>query len=114
MLRKISDSINHCVKCDDETKYLIWAFNQDLILEPVCWRCFERADKRINVRPGWTRTGRNKLILSQPVYADGKQNDLRAGLRVVKKSGGVENQMEREIPATARPADSKRELAKAA
>lgn len=113
MLRKISDSINHCVKCDDETRYLTWAFNHDLILEPICWRCFERADKHINVRPGWKRLARNNFYTTQPVYADGRQNQSRGNLRLVKTNGS-ENQTKERIPAKARFAGSKRAMARAA
>jgi hypothetical protein len=96
MLRKISDSINHCVKCDDENKYLIWAFNHDLILEPVCWRCFERADKHLNTKSGWKRKHRNL----NPVWIsqfDRRQKDNRSRLRLVR---GSETEM-RQKPATA-------------
>ncbi len=83
MLPKISDSINHCVKCDDETRYLIWAFNHDLILEPICWRCFERADKHINTKSGWKRWRRNSypVWLSQTVK---EQKDVRQPLRLAR------------------------------
>lgn len=113
MLRTISDSINHCVKCDDETKYLIWAFNHELILEPICWRCFERADKGINVRPGWTRRRRNNSNAEQFFYLNGKEENRRANLRLVQ-SCGIENQIPKQNQPIVLPAAKGGELARAA
>ena len=113
MLRKISDSINHCVKCDDETRYLIWAFNHELILEPVCWQCFERADKRINVRPGWTRLQRNNLNAMQFVHSNGKEQNGLEKLRLVR-GGKIENQAPKQNQPIVLPAVKGGELARAA
>lgn len=113
MLTMTTDFPACCVKCDSETKYLIQAFNHELRLEPICWRCFERTDKRINVRPGWIRMRRNDLNLSQPVYADGKPQNRRVGLRLAR-SGAVENQSPERAVAAVRPAAASREMAKAA
>lgn len=77
MLRKISDSINHCVKCDDETEYLNWCLNQDLLLEPVCWRCLDRKEKHINTKPGWKRMGRN--LYSVPKIQSGESQNVGVG-----------------------------------
>jgi hypothetical protein len=106
MLRKISDSINHCVKCDGETKHLIWAFNQELILEPICWRCFERADKRINLHPGWFRLRRNNF--------DGAAENRRATLQLVMSGAKLENQTPKQNQPLVLPVAKASGLARAA
>lgn len=87
MLRKISDSINHCVKCDDETRYLIWAFNHDLVLQPVCWRCFARADQHINTKPNWKRLSRaaSTVCITQ---TDGRQTKKNNSMLLIPGQGG--------------------------
>ena len=109
MLRKISDSINHCVKCDNETRYLIWAFNHDLILEPVCWRCFERGDKGINIKPDWKRLRRNGLN----AYLKGREENRSVNLCLVP-SGRVENRIPKQNQPIVLPAAERGELARAA
>lgn len=113
MLRKISDSITHCVKCDDETRRLIWAFNHELILEPICWRCFERADKGINLRPGWTRLRRNNSNAEQFIRLNGREENRLGNLRLVQ-SGKIEDQIPKKNQPIVLPAVKGGELAKAA
>ena len=47
-----------CERCDRETEHIIELTNPDNTTSRVCWSCFSRGEKRINVRENWKRERR--------------------------------------------------------
>jgi hypothetical protein len=57
-----SDTLRHCSRCDDESKYLIRFMRPNNIPEYVCWRCVKQEDKRVHrYSPTWTRQRRQPV-----------------------------------------------------
>lgn len=49
-----------CEKCDRETRQVIKLTAPDNSVRYVCWSCFSRGEKRINVREDWRRQRRTR------------------------------------------------------
>ncbi len=53
------NTLRHCSRCDDESKYLIRFIRANNVPEYVCWRCVKREDKRMHrYSPTWARQRR--------------------------------------------------------
>jgi hypothetical protein len=48
-----------CELCDQPSRHLIKFMGADNQPHYVCWSCRNREEKRINVKHGWKRRGRN-------------------------------------------------------
>lgn len=55
------ESASHtCESCDQPSRHLIKFIGTDNQPHYVCWRCRNREEKRINLKPTWKRGGRRR------------------------------------------------------